>query len=257
VRWLQKISYFALFLDKVKKTLCSSQHSYLISFAHRTGEIRSQSGVKNRLLHLQARIKAAGRPVRLVVVTKYQPIETILELYHLGLRECGESKVVDALKKIEALPQDISWHFIGTLQKNKVNKVIGKFSLIHSVDSVELAKKISAAALRERTPTRILLQVNPLQELTKHGFSLEEFEGAYTQIKELPNIEVKGLMVMAPKGDELLIRRAFSLTAKLFDRFRCPTFSELSMGMSQDFELAIEYGATIVRVGSVLFTQTP
>jgi len=211
--------------------------------------------LRDRLLHLQERIKKAGRPVRLVVVTKYQSIEMILELYKLGLREFGESKVVDALKKIETLPQDISWHFIGTLQKNKVNKVIGKFSLIHSVDSVELAKKISTAALREGKEVSILLQVNPLQEATKHGFSLKNFEEAYNQIKELPNVEVKGLMTMAPQGDKLLIRKAFSLTAKLFDRFRSPTFSELSMGMSQDFEVAIEYGATIVRVGSMLFTE--
>ncbi len=213
--------------------------------------------LKDRLLHLQARLEAAGRPVRCVVVTKYQSIETILELYELGLREFGESKVVDALKKIATLPQDISWHFIGTLQKNKVNKVIDKFSLIHSVDSVELAKKISVAALREEKQVFILLQINPLQEASKQGFSLEDFEKAYAQIKELPNIEVRGLMTMAPKGDDLLIRQAFSLTAELFDRFRGPTFSELSMGMSQDFELAIEYGATIIRVGSLLFTKRP
>ena len=226
-----------------EQPLPSSQHSHLAPFAHPLKRDRAQ-----------LRFEAAGRPVRLVVVTKYQSVETVLELYNLGVRDFGESRVADACKKQDLLPNDISWHFIGTLQKNKVNKVVGRFSLIHSVDSVELAEKISSVALREGKQVPILLQVNPLQEATKHGFSLEEFEEAYGQIKTLPNIVVKGIMAMAPKGDEQKIRQAFSLTSTLFTRFQDLTFSELSMGMSQDFEIAIEYGATIVRVGSALFT---
>lgn len=215
--------------------------------------------LKNRLLQLQDQIdgalKRTGRTsVRLVVVTKYQSIETTWELYNLGVREFGESRVIDALKKVDSLPQDISWHLIGTLQKNKVNKVVGNFSLIHSVDSVELAQKISQTASRERKRVSLLLQVNPLQEATKHGFSLDDLEGAYAQIKNLPSLDIKGLMAMAPKGDDNLVRQAFSETAKLFSRLRTPVFSELSMGMSRDFELAIECGATIIRVGSSLFS---
>lgn len=186
--------------------------------------------------------------VKLVAVTKNVPVEDISLVYELGCRDFGENRVQDALPKIEELPPDIRWHFIGTLQKNKVKKVVGNFALIHSVDSVELAQEIS----KQGIDTAILLQVNTSGEASKKGFTADEFRRDLAMIQKMPYIQVKGLMTMAPLTEDVdQIRMCFRRLRELRDE---SGLKELSMGMSHDYKIAIEEGATIVRVGSAIFS---
>ncbi len=184
-------------------------------------------------------------------MTKGHTPEEMMPLYHAGCRNFGESRVDAALEKIQQLPKDIDWHFIGTLQKNKVRKVIGKFKLIHSVDSPELAKKISECSLEAGLKTSILLQANASGETTKHGLNPEEWLKRYGEVEELKGIVVEGLMTMAPPvKDEKIIRNCFAALRNLGEKLK--TY-HLSMGMSQDYPLAIAEGATLLRIGSSLF----
>lgn len=186
--------------------------------------------------------------VKLVAVTKNVPVEDISLVYELGCRDFGENRVQDALPKIEELPPDIRWHFIGTLQKNKVKKVVGNFALIHSVDSVELAQEIS----KQGIDTSILLQVNTSGEESKQGFTEDEFRRDLAMIQKMPYIQVKGLMTMAPLTEDVdQIRMCFRRLRELRDELG---LKELSMGMSHDYKIAIEEGATIVRIGSAIFS---
>jgi pyridoxal phosphate enzyme (YggS family) len=203
--------------------------------------------------------QACGRKaeeITLVTATKKHTWQEILLLYEAGCRHFGESRLQEALPKIEEAPQDIQWHLIGTLQKNKVSKAIGKFDLIHSVDSFELAKKISECSL---TPSSILLQVNISKEATKHGFSEEALYASFDQLLALPSIKIEGLMTMAPyTNDESIIRRSFSglrILLENLNRQLPQKLTTLSMGMSHDYLLAIEEGATMLRIGSAIFNQ--
>ncbi len=185
----------------------------------------------------------------LVAVTKGRSIDQIMQLYQKGIRDFGENRVQEALLKIETLPKDIRWHFIGKLQKNKVSKVIGKFYLIHSVDNPELAHLISKIS-KENT-TSILLEVNTSGEKSKSGLSAQEWETEIPALKKLPNLEIKGLMTMAPLTDDVsVIRECFAALRKLRDKWG---LKELSMGMSQDYKIALEEGATMVRIGRKLY----
>ncbi len=185
----------------------------------------------------------------LIAVSKGRSCDEILEAYAAGQRDFGENRVQEALAKMEELPRDIRWHFIGKLQKNKVNKVIGRFALIHSVDSYELAKRISEAS---RNATPILLEANTSGEATKSGLSPTKWEELFPQVLELKGIEVKGLMTMAPLTDNRnAIRSCFAELRRLRDRLGNIPF--LSMGMSNDYLIAIEEGATHVRIGTALF----
>jgi pyridoxal phosphate enzyme (YggS family) len=175
----------------------------------------------------------------------------MLPLYNQGCRHFAENRVDAALEKMELLPEDIQWHLIGTLQKNKVRKVIGKFALIHSVDTPELAKKISDCSLEAGLKTPILLQVNTSGEASKHGLSFEEWQKNYPEVANFEGIMIKGLMTMAPLvDDEKIIRTTF---ARLRELGKVLKLQHLSMGMSQDFPLAIAEGATLLRIGSALF----
>jgi pyridoxal phosphate enzyme (YggS family) len=165
--------------------------------------------------------------------------------------------VKEALAKIDELPSDISWHFIGTLQKNKVNKVINQFSLIHSVDSMDLAQKISDAGESQGITTRVLIQVNTSQEATKHGLSPDNWRRHWPALLSLPALQIEGLMTMAPlTEDESIIHAAFA-DLRIFKESLEQEFSlslpHLSMGMSHDFEIAIAEGATLLRIGTALF----
>ncbi|HRD55664.1 MAG TPA: YggS family pyridoxal phosphate-dependent enzyme [Parachlamydiaceae bacterium] len=192
--------------------------------------------------------------VHLIAVTKGQPVENIIPLYEAGCRDFGESRIQEALVKIEFLPKDINWHFVGNLQKNKVQKAIEKFHLVQSVDSIELGLKISACAGALNMIMPILLEVNISKEKTKHGFLEEELSDAFERLLKLPNIKIKGLMGMGPLTKDLnLIRHSFSCLKKLSDALFLPM---LSMGMSQDYELAIQEGATHLRIGSLLFKES-
>jgi len=189
--------------------------------------------------------------ITLIAVSKERSLDDVKALYDVGCLNFGENRIPDALLKIENSAQEINWHFIGSLQKNKVRKVIENFVLIHSVDSVDLAIKISECSVELNKVTRLLLQVNTSLEKTKHGFTEEALVASFEKLTSLPSIKIEGLMTMAPlTDDKQIIRDCFSRLRKLKVKLN---LKELSMGMSQDYEIAIEEGATILRIGSKLF----
>jgi hypothetical protein len=209
---------------------------------------------------------ACGRQpqeITLVAISKTYPVESIQSVYQEGGRVFGESRVQEALQKIPVLPPDCQWHLIGTLQSNKVSKAISAFRLIHSVDHLQLAQKISHASQEKGITTSILLQVNTSGEVTKHGLSGEEWEKALESINQLSHLRVEGLMTMAPyTEDQELIRSCFRKLYQLREKWRSqmkdPTsFCHLSMGMSNDYLIAIEEGATLLRIGSAIFGERP
>ncbi len=197
-------------------------------------------------------------PPRIVAVTKYLAAQDMLQLRQAGLELFGESRVQDALPKLEALQGPVApreWHFIGTLQGNKVKSVVGRFALIHSVDSLDLARRIAATARELGMEQRVLLQVNISQEASKHGFSPDALLSAWAELAALPGLDVRGLMGMAAACASA--RPAFRALRLLRDRMdeRSERLPELSMGMSGDFEDAVAEGATLVRIGTSLFSE--
>ena len=202
--------------------------------------------------------------VRLVCVSKFHPHESIIEAYQAGERIFGESKVQELCEKYESLPKDIDWHFIGHLQTNKIRFIVPFVSLIHGVDSIKLLEEINKQAIKEAKIVNCLLQVHIAQEETKFGFSESELL-EYLSIgkwKDLENIRICGLMGMATFTDNReQIQKEFSGLKTLFDKVKLSFFdtsnyfTELSMGMSDDFRLAIAQGSTLVRVGSSIFGQ--
>ena len=196
----------------------------------------------------------AGRDaseVTLIGVTKTVGPETVVEAYEAGLRDFGENRVQEAVAKIDAvelLGVQPSWHLIGHLQTNKVKAAAGRFGIIHSVDSLRLAEALSR---RYQTDVLVLLEVNVAQDAAKYGFAPEEVAAALSEIAVLPHIDVLGLMTIAPiTSDPEETRPTFRRLRELRDELG---LDELSMGMSGDFEVAIEEGATMVRVGTAIF----
>jgi pyridoxal phosphate enzyme (YggS family) len=216
------------------------------------------------LIQEQIREKAlaCGRlnEVRLIAVGKTYPSATLREVYDAGCRDFGENRVQEVVDKINALPEDCRWHFIGTLQKNKVGKILdASIALIHSVDTIELAEKISSASLARKQECSILLQVNTSGEPSKHGFSKEKWESCLEQLYALPALRIEGLMTIAPLTDNQAqirnsFRELFELREKWKGRMKTPAlFTQLSMGMTHDYKIAIEEGATLLRIGSAIF----
>lgn len=212
-------------------------------------------------------LKQLGRTresLKVLAVSKLQPLQKVKALCEKGHTIFGENYVQEALLKQEPLKDyNLQWHFIGSLQKNKVKLVVGKFDLIHSVDSLELARAISNQAQKIKTSQKILLQVNLAQELTKGGFSQESLSEQWSEIIAFPGIEITGLMTMPPLSDDPEDVRAYfrelaglqkELVKKGPGRHH---LHELSMGTSHDFHVAIEEGATIVRLGTILFGERP
>ena len=197
--------------------------------------------------------------VKLVAVSKFHPVEALMEAYEAGQRIFGESRVQELLVKYEALPKDIEWQMIGHLQTNKVRQIVPFISLIQSVDSVRLAECINREAERVGRVVDILLEIHIAQEESKTGWRYDELteylkSGAFSELK---NIRVRGIMGMATNtDDETIIRHDFERLAVCKNEL-APYFSEdfdtLSMGMSDDYELAIECGSTMVRIGSSIF----
>jgi hypothetical protein len=210
------------------------------------------------LAELYEIVHAAGRKqkdVKVVAVSKTHPVSALEQVYAKGCCEFGENRVPEFLEKT-AFPfrghGEVHWHFIGPLQKNKVSKILGKTTLIHSVDTLDLAKKISEGSAASGIVTSILAQVNTSGESSKQGFTPQEFNQAVSQLKELPGIKLEGLMTMAPLTDnEAVIRRAFAALRKLRDD---AGLVHLSMGMSNDYKIAVEEGSTILRVGTKIFS---
>jgi len=210
--------------------------------------------------------------VKLVVVTKSATIEDIEEVIRLGFTELGENRV-QQLRKVSAqiaelleqedgdsaLPKKVSWHMIGHLQRNKVRHVLPIASLIHSVDTLRLAEEINSSAPKLNLCPKILLQVNTSEEPQKYGVPVGAATHLAEQIETLPNLKLLGLMTMAPlTHNKDVIRACFVRARELFVEMRGekivgPDFTELSMGMSSDYEIAVEEGATILRIGSAIF----
>lgn len=215
------------------------------------------SSVRENIEKIKSEISSTN--AKLIAVSKYVSIDKIKEAYEAGIRDFAESKANDALEKIEILPKDIRWHFIGHLQTNKVKKVTGNFELIHSVDSYRLASSISAFAKNHDLVQKILLQVNLAQEEQKSGFSKQELEEDFAQIITLDNIHVEGLMMMAPyTDDKAYLGRLFEDMSNLKKELSSKhsyELKELSMGMSNDYPLAVKSGATMIRIGSKIFNS--
>lgn len=228
--------------------------------------------VKERIASACARAKREPEDIKLVIVTKSVGIEEIKEVVQLGFDHLGENRVLQ-LKKVaaqateflqqhdddELLPRKIHWHMIGHLQRNKVRQVLPIASLIHSVDTLRLAEEINTAARKQNLCPRVLLQVNTSNEPQKYGVPVGAATHLAEQIATLPHLQLIGLMTMAPlTRDQDVIRACFMRARELFyeiqgERIVGDEFTELSMGMSSDYEIAIEEGATILRIGSAIF----
>lgn len=215
---------------------------------------------------MEAAAKRAGRDpckVRLVAVSKTVDLERIREAIQAGVDSLGENYIQEAHKKIEALEQRVSWHFIGRLQSNKAKVAARLFDWIHSVDSFKLAEELSRAGRLQNKILPVLLQVNLGREETKSGVQEEEVSRLLERMASLPGISVKGLMTLPPffenPEDSRSYFRALRILAEDISRSRIPGvfMEELSMGMSNDFEVAVEEGATLVRVGTAVFGPRP
>ena len=197
--------------------------------------------------------------IELVAVSKTHPPDTIMQAIKAGQSVFGENRIQDALPKIDALPTQLSWHFIGHLQSNKVRKALGKFTLFHGVDNVDLARHIDRISGELGIQTSILLEVNVSGELSKFGFTPETVMAAMTELQSLPRLRIDGLMTMAPYSDDPeKARTHFAALRTLRDTLVTRTgmsLPHLSMGMSGDFEQGISEGATIIRVGSAIFGE--
>ncbi len=222
--------------------------------------------LKERLGQVEEKIRLAcdksGRrreDVTLIAVSKTKPVKALKEAYDLGVRVFGENKVQELMEKYDALPKDIQWHMIGHLQRNKVKYIIGKTALIHSVDSVRLAREIDKESAKKNIVTDILIEVNVAAEESKFGIAPEELPDFLDEISSLPNIRVKGLMTIAPYVDDPEENRpVFAQLKKLSVDIRGKNVNNesiLSMGMSNDYGVAIEEGATMVRVGTAVFGE--
>ena len=192
-----------------------------------------------------------------VAVSKTKPKEDIEKIYNLGHRDFGENKVQELEYKYNNLPQDINWHMIGHLQSNKVRKVIPIVSLIHSVDSLKLLKVINKESKKFDKVTNCLIQVNISKESSKYGFEDRELDFLNQEtINEYKNIKFKGLMGMASfTNDESIIKNEFNNLKNIYDNLRkeIDDFNILSMGMSNDYKIALESGSNMIRVGSKIF----
>ncbi len=208
--------------------------------------------------HIQREL-AAYPGAALVAVSKNATVLQIKELYGAGCRDFAESRVQTALEKLPNLPSDIRWHFIGRLQRNKINKILGKFFLIHSIDSFDLAEELAKKSRMADLETSVLLQVNIMQEKAKQGFTEEECLSQFVNLSSLHGIKILGLMTMAKEGagEHILhdcFKRLFLLREALRKEIKDDAILPyLSMGMSQDYRIALEEGANLIRIGSSIF----
>lgn len=222
--------------------------------------------IKNNLEIIKEKIKKATlktnrnpEEIKLVAVTKTATIEQIKEAISAGVKIIGENKVQEAKEKYQILSADIDWHLVGHLQTNKVKYAIEIFDLIHSVDSIKLAKEIDKRSLQFGMITNVLVEVNVSGEETKYGIKAEEVEPFLKEISEFSRIKVRGLMTIAPIAeDKEEVRPYFRKLRKLFEKIKIENMKNirmdyLSMGMTEDFEVAIEEGANMVRIGRGIF----
>ena len=222
--------------------------------------------IKNNLEIINEKIKKAAlkvnrnpQEIKLVAVTKTATIEQVKEAISVGVKIIGENKVQEAKEKYQILTADIEWHLVGHLQTNKVKYAIEIFDFIHSVDSIKLAKEIDRRSLQFGMITNVLVEVNVSGEETKYGIKPEEVEPFLKEISEFSRIRVRGLMTIAPiVEDKEEVRPYFRKLRELFEKIKIKNIKNikmdnLSMGMTEDFEVAIEEGANMVRIGRGIF----
>lgn len=205
-------------------------------------------GVKNNL----------PEGVTLIAVSKTKPISLIKEAYDFGIRDFGENKVQELVNKYDKLPDDIRWHMIGHLQRNKVKYIVGKVYLIHSLDSVRLLDEIEKQYKNGGKVCNALIQINIGKEESKTGIYLENLEELIKKCEQCTNVNIKGLMAVIPKGDERTCRMYFNQMKNIFDNLKRRKFKNiemdiLSMGMTHDYRYAVEEGSNMVRVGEGVF----
>ncbi|MDD4169116.1 MAG: YggS family pyridoxal phosphate-dependent enzyme [Desulfotomaculaceae bacterium] len=220
--------------------------------------LRNLNRVQERINNAARRAGRLPEEIKLIAVTKTVPPETIKEALNCGVNRFGENRVQELILKYPELPPGTEWHLIGHLQTNKVKKIIGKVALIHSLDRWSLAEEISRVAIKNDIVARVLVQVNVAGENTKHGLSLLEAEDFVSSVVPLPGLEVQGLMTIAPWTENPEeVRPVFRQLRELAVRIKASKIGAhmeyLSMGMSGDFEVAVEEGANILRIGTALF----
>ncbi len=208
----------------------------------------------------RAALKSGRHPedVQLVAVTKMVPVDLLGEAISRGIKVFGENRVQDFLAKHEALGDRVEWHLIGNLQQNKAKYLVDKVGLIHSLDSINLARRLDSLSESGRRRWKVLVQVNVAAEATKHGLTTEDAPAFLDEIRSLKGLDVLGLMTIAPyvenpEAVRPVFRRLRSLREEVSRNRAWLNLQHLSMGMSNDFEIAIEEGATMVRIGSALF----
>jgi pyridoxal phosphate enzyme (YggS family) len=219
------------------------------------------SGLAERLAEVRERIAAAGRrggrqqPVTIVAVTKMLGPDAVTAAYQAGIRDIGENKVQEALRKMTSVSVPVAWHLVGHLQRNKVKDTRG-FSLIHSLDSARLADALHRAGEERGEPVEVLVQVNASGEQSKGGFDVDTVRAEAERLRRLAGLRVCGVMTMAAlDASEAELRATFSSARSAREHLAAAGHpaTDLSMGMSQDYEIAVEEGATMVRLGTVLF----
>ncbi len=193
-----------------------------------------------------------NREIKIVAVTKTATVEAIKVVYDLGLRHFGENRIESILQKHSSLPPDILWHMIGTVQRRKIPDILSVCKFVDSIDRLEVAETFNKRTIEkgiDKLP--VLVQLNISGEVTKHGFSVPQFEAVFDKIKSLSNLEVRGLMTIAPlNASESELRKVFGTLRTIAEKYN---LRELSMGMSDDYEIAIEEGATEIRLGRAIF----
>lgn len=222
--------------------------------------------LKENLINIETNIanacERAGRnreEVTLIAVSKTKPVEMLKEAYDLGVRVFGENKVQELVDKYEALPKDIRWHMIGHLQTNKVKYLIGKVEMIHSVDSLKLAETIEKESAKKNCITKILVEVNVAEEESKFGLHVDEVISFIEKISTFKHIQLCGLMTIAPfvensEENRTIFKNLHKLSVDIMEKnIDNRNVNVLSMGMTNDYEVAIEEGATMVRIGTGIF----
>lgn len=214
-------------------------------------------GIKENIEHIR---KLIPEDVQLLAVSKTKPLEYLEEAYNCGIRDFGENKVQELVEKYENFHKDVRWHLIGHLQTNKVKYLVDKVFLIHSLDSINLLNQIEKVFGKAGKTAHALIQINIGREESKTGILEEDLEEFIQAIEKCNHVLIKGIMVIIPQGDEESNRKYFKKTKKIFEELKQRNFKNiqmqiLSMGMTHDFETAIEEGSTLVRVGTGIFGE--
>jgi pyridoxal phosphate enzyme (YggS family) len=217
--------------------------------------------VREQITQAAAKAGRAVNEIELVAITKTHPAEKVREAVEAGHSVFGESRVQEARAKIPELPSNLRWHFVGHLQKNKIRHALPLFELFHGVDSLALAQEMNRIAAEDGERPRLLLEVNVAGEGSKFGFKAETLRAEIGSLLALPRLLIEGLMCIPPLAEEAEVSRKFfvqlrELRDSLEKEFDV-TFPHLSMGMTQDFSIAVEEGATLVRVGTAIFGERP